>query len=644
MATRGEHAEVMHQLLDIFMRDQQVNRDHISVQIDRAVSVHSNNVQTHELSEQIEQFLINLSVCYQLYGCPTHIIEINMAKVARGLGMEVDFAIFPSYSLISVTKSEYGKLRKHTMYFTTSTGIDMYKLQMTDELVRRVQSYSSAEPPKSVTTDAAAQIVDQIANEVQALETADITDLAGRDVVETPKLDSASIKSLYRHPSVASGASIGGPMLRRKILDLAAYGQGFYYKQKAKQQQLMQPMLPGRSKDIPLQPLNLEDPNHKSGDSDNRSQYAKMFSQLAVEDAATTLNEIRAASPLYSRPVQLLFNSVSSAGCCGLFFGGNWTDVLVTTLLAAIIFGINLFGSRLSAYNRLNECFSGFLAALITRFVHYWITPLCFKAVAFSAFINSLKGVTITLSIVEIITKNYVSGTVRLFYGIVISASIGFGLDVATKLFASIIGVTKLEAMQMSECSADRGVYKAFYPLLFVMAATSFSLSMNSHRTQLLPMVACSALGYITGFLSDSVLKLGMSFSSMSSAFVLAVMSNLYARYSATPPILYVLSGLVMLVPGSLAVTSFFTYFSQTDDTGGIQMSLTFIELALALSIGIFMGSLVVPNEDTINWLKRFDKKRLGRFRSRDHNSPPEQLDPVFNPPNKIHKTSSLIF
>lgn len=51
-----------------------------------------------------------------------------MAKVARGLGMEVDFAIFPSYSLISVTKSEYGKLRKHTMYFTTSTGIDMYKL------------------------------------------------------------------------------------------------------------------------------------------------------------------------------------------------------------------------------------------------------------------------------------------------------------------------------------------------------------------------------------------------------------------------------------------------------------------------------------------------------------------------------------
>lgn len=83
-------------------------------------------------------------------------------------------------------------------------------------------------------------------------------------------------------------------------------------------------------------------------------------------------------------------------------------------------------------------------------------------------------------------------------------------------------------------------------------------------------MVACSALGYITGFLSDSVLKLGMSFSSMSSAFVLAVMSNLYARYSATPPILYVLSGLVMLVPGSLAVTSFFTYFSQTDDTGGI--------------------------------------------------------------------------
>jgi hypothetical protein len=40
-----------------------------------------------------------------------------------------------------------GHMKKHTLFFKTSSGINIYKLQLVDELVRRIASYASSRPP-----------------------------------------------------------------------------------------------------------------------------------------------------------------------------------------------------------------------------------------------------------------------------------------------------------------------------------------------------------------------------------------------------------------------------------------------------------------------------------------------------------------
>jgi hypothetical protein len=109
----------------------------------------AHDLMPEEMAQQIEEFLMELSSCYQVYGCPTHVIEVNMPKVAKGLGMEVDFAVFPTHTLISITRQKSdGSKRKITQYFNTGGGLNMYKLQLVDELVRRIASYATKEPPK----------------------------------------------------------------------------------------------------------------------------------------------------------------------------------------------------------------------------------------------------------------------------------------------------------------------------------------------------------------------------------------------------------------------------------------------------------------------------------------------------------------
>jgi hypothetical protein len=184
---------------------------------------------------------------------------VTLPEVARGLfGAEYDFVVFPTHALMGVAKKKRnGKTKRHTITFRTSLGVDMYKLQLCDELIRRIASYGSETVPPGASRresvlsitgirsalqspqESSASIlgelpgrIDPITVPMSALSSQSsrresmrsLQSYAGRDLISLRSLVHAqqtSMASAGTHPTTIEEGD-----LRRAILELASKGPG----------------------------------------------------------------------------------------------------------------------------------------------------------------------------------------------------------------------------------------------------------------------------------------------------------------------------------------------------------------------------------------------------------------------------------
>ena len=439
----SEHAKLAIQtLLDSFLEDQDT---HVQ-QADNKVEFPWENeyrLQSglpEEVSAQIESFLVRLIVLYQMFGCPTHIIEVNVPKVAHGLGVHVDVAVFPTFALVST----YRNRRKQLQFHASTSGLDMFRLQLVDELVRRIASYATTEPPKTL-TDKAALDTNELTNRLESLQRIPMPDLdsslnGGRRVSNGSGTEARRISNDYpsanfnprdNNYSAAAVAAARGDAttnlrdsptvhrrsseastrrstdnilqavateegslrgtstidLKQMILDLASYGPGFYTPPTS--------ALPGGgslnnsstaatkpevTKDVAMAEFSSVRGDRATtsklagggagggsgGASDVLSQlrsrqmkmmqrkHASAFSKIAVEDAMERLSQIMHSKPLYPFPVQCLLTGIAAAGCCGLFFHGNWLDILFALIFGVLVAVIGLLNRNVQ-FSRVYE-------------------------------------------------------------------------------------------------------------------------------------------------------------------------------------------------------------------------------------------------------------------------------------------------
>ena len=412
------HHQVIKSLLDHFIEEAQHENDSplLSPKTALAAPVHTLPPELPlQTIQEIEDFVSKLSTLYQLYGCPTHVIEINMPGVAKGLGAQMDFAVFPTHTLITTSRNDGGVIKRNTIYFRTRMGLDMYRLQLVDELVRRIQSYATVTAPKIQRRSVDASTAGGLA-----------ATTASEGHTETPLVNE-------------------GLDLKQRILQLASFGPGFFsdvfrhhpehtHKRVASVDQLdekstVHPDLASsasagtsrRNHDVIEMEATRKRRKTKTAFLRNHNKYEYMFSKIALSDGAKHLETIQSANPVYPRYISWGFNGLSAAGCAGLFFGGNGYDMLISFILGMLVGALGSLQIKLPAFARLYEFTAAFCVTLSVRLIHK-VLPLCFRGVVLGSIVWLLQGVSLALSIIELMTKNLVSGTVRLVNGIAVSA------------------------------------------------------------------------------------------------------------------------------------------------------------------------------------------------------------------------------
>lgn len=614
---------------------------------------------THKLLEDIESFLIQLSTCYQAYGCPTHTIEMTMVKVAKGLGVEAQFLVFPSHTIIEISniKTASGLMKRHSQFYRTSGGYNFYKLQLVDELARRISSYaedanaSGVKPGQGVSEDvvqeaferaraysgtvavqnrenrAQSGVLEEATSSAKGSVKASIKleDCKINDALESrpgeinlPPLDSLKMDSpqapfhsllprLLRRKSQASGTLHGyAQSLGKVILDLARLGPNVY------------------AADRP----HSSDGLHVSAKSANT--YRHVFSKLAVEDGIALIRAIVKLKPLYSMHYKCFLLAVSAFGCAGIFFGGNWTDMWVSFVLGWLVAYIEQISTFSPSFARIYEFVATFIASIIIRALNQHWTPLCYRAVLMSAIIFSLQGFTITMSFIDLMTKDLVAGTTKLFYGMLISAIIGFAMDVSTSTYATFSHRSYEDVIGDSSCSASRGIDPNYYPPLFVVTTFAFNVLIEAHNNQLVPMIMISAVCYLVYYYASDYMTSELPV--ILAAFAASCLSNLYCRFTGHPAIVYIIPAVFLLVPGSIAASSFFTVFTM-DFNDGLNLTFSVVTGALAIAIGVFGASTVVQVPDVEEVFLKVNSLYPG----------PKSKNELFQK-RKSHRNSALAF
>ncbi|KAJ3134117.1 hypothetical protein HK100_003769 [Physocladia obscura] len=277
---------------------------------------------------------------------------------------------------------------------------------------------------------------------------------------------------------------------------------------------------------------------------------------VELDDAIFILDSIKAERDLFDWYFVLLAFPLSTFTVCIIGFGGGWLDASVAGILGLLVgFLVVIVSNKFPSVEFLLEFLSRGLNGLINPY-GYCLNE---TAVILAAVVILLPGLVLTIGIIEISTRNLVSGTVRVAGALFTALLLGFGMMLGTDM---AFWVDSSAIQTSSTCSGS--VSKLW--------ATQFKGN-------------TSAINTICGV-------------------VIGLLANIYSRTTNDIAIAPILSGILLQVPGSIGVKSSIGLFadgSQENLLSGIQFSAQMLMVGISLAVGLFVATFIV-------WPKRGPK------------------------------------
>lgn len=281
--------------------------------------------------------------------------------------------------------------------------------------------------------------------------------------------------------------------------------------------------------------------------------------------------------------VNLLAVSIVSA-CVAVFLGGGWTEVESAAIIGAMVSLLGLFAGKHRERARLTEFLAGLFASLIAAGLTQVFGAYSYNIAMLAGIIVLLPGMTLTMSMTELATRNVVSGSARLTGALMILLLLGFGVAVGNSLSLSLMDVPGIAAPQPL---GERWTVMAALVSSLLVAVLFRAKWSDAWAMVLAVFVAFYASRF-------GVERFGLEFGVCVAACCIGVLGNLFARAVDRPAATVMLPGLLMLVPGSVGFKSLQMFMHQ-DTVSGLQTAVTVMVIGVALVVGLLLANVLVP-------------------------------------------------
>ena len=217
------------------------------------------------------------------------------------------------------------------------------------------------------------------------------------------------------------------------------------------------------------------------------------------------------------------------AAVCPFAFGGGWTDIPISFAVGCCVGYLQFY---LASMSNLYSSVFEVTASIVVSFISRGIGSIkggdifCFSAIAQGSLALILPGYIILCGSLELQSRNLVAGSVRMFYAIIYSLFLGFGIT----LGAALYGWVDKNSVSVNTCAADHSLNDKWKILFVPLFALSLGLINQARWLQVPVMLIIASIGYIGNFFAGKHFSTVTEFTACIGAFIVGVLGNLYSR------------------------------------------------------------------------------------------------------------------
>lgn len=306
--------------------------------------------------------------------------------------------------------------------------------------------------------------------------------------------------------------------------------------------------------------------------------------KLSLAKARERLDDIEAKRPSYP-PWLSWLASAGAAGAASVIFDARPREVGVAALGGLLIGGLRTLVGRSQRFRPLQDFLGGLIAAALAWAATSLDPRLSREVLVVSVVVLLVPGMAITGGLSELAHKNLVSGASKLMEAMVVFLSILFGIAalVALEHVLHLPGGRPLARLQLP-VYWDVGA--------IVVASLCFGLIFRVPPKLLWSAIVSGAIAWILSRVGARY-ALG-SLATFAAALGVAMFANAAARFSGRPAQVFMLPGLVLLVPGSFGFLSL-EQFLRGEFLGGAAKGFEMFLVAAAITTALLLANALLP-------------------------------------------------
>lgn len=308
-----------------------------------------------------------------------------------------------------------------------------------------------------------------------------------------------------------------------------------------------------------------------------------MAGRMQIPAGRDALRALARRTGWRGRAMQVVGFGLASAAVAGLL-RLPWLDIGTAGVIGLLIGLIDFAAQKRPRLQEAADAVSGLVAGAVAILVSNLIAPLNLNTVIIASLIVLLPGMALTNAVNELTSRHLVSGTARFAGALTTILKLTIGTAIA-------LTVAQLAGLQ-PEARALRPQPDWEVWCALLVGAYAFAVLFRAHRRDY-PLVMLAAMsGYLISRYG------GEAFGPQAGVFLAALVTtaagNAYARWFNRPGALIRLPGIIMLVPGSVALRGVITLVQAQDIGAGQEAAMTALNTLMALLAGLLFGNLLV--------------------------------------------------